>query len=157
QLNARIGDAYKELCQPRDALDSYRRALAISVPGYLTPQSEAWMDELGWDLRKLGEILADPAIRTSNSLAATEAITALEGALCVRRRRYERDLDNIERGRDVSFALVSLGQELVSQGRYEEAESHYYETLKLRHEFFHSDRSNGEYSRDLFFGYANLS
>jgi tetratricopeptide (TPR) repeat protein len=157
QLNARMGDAYRELGQPQQAEGFYRRALAISVPGYLTQESDDWMDEVGWNLRKLGEILTDSASRTSQSAMATEAITALEGALCVRRRRYERNPDEIERERDVSFALVSLGRALESQGRYTDAEAHYYETLELRRNFFHSDLSNNEYSRDLFFSYASLA
>jgi tetratricopeptide (TPR) repeat protein len=157
QLNARIGDAYKDLCQPQDAEDFYHRALAISVPGYLTQESEEWMNELGWNLRKLGGIRKDSASDISNRAAAVEAITALEGSLCVRRRRYERKPDEIKRARDVSFALVSLGEALVLQGRYEEAESYYYEALHLRHKFFRSDLRNGEYSRDLFFSYAEIA
>jgi tetratricopeptide (TPR) repeat protein len=157
QLNARIGDAYKELAQPQNAEDFYRRALAISVPGYLTQESEEWMDELGWNLRKLGEIRASSTSTTLVGTAAVEAIEALAGSLCVRRLRYERNPNEIERERDVSFALVSLGRALVLQARYEEAEAHYYEALELRRKFFYSDLRNGEYSRDFFFSYADVS
>jgi tetratricopeptide (TPR) repeat protein len=157
KLNARIGDAYKELGQPQHAEDFYRRALAISVPEYLTRQSEDGMDELGWNLRKLGEILAGGASPSSNSSATAEAIEALEGSLCVRRHRYERNPDEIERERDVSFALVGLGRILVLQQRYDDAESHYYEALELRRKFVRSDPDNKEYSRDVFFSYADVS
>jgi TIR domain len=118
------------------------------------PKSAKLQRELSWNFNKVGDIklrVAERKARDEESLRklSEAALGDFDNSLCIRRKLASSELGNVLFRRDISYALVRIGDARLMRAERLQAETAYFEALTINLELLDNDPRDARYVDDV--------
>ena len=155
QSFVRLGDLNIEEGKVEAAQGYYEQSLHNAALFFSRrPKSAKLQRELSWNFNKVGDIklrVAERKARDEESLRklSEAALGDFNNSLCIRRKLASSELGNVLFKRDVSHALVRIGDARLMRVERSEAETVYFEALTINLELLDNDPRDARYVDDV--------
>jgi hypothetical protein len=155
QSFVRLGDLNIEEGKVETAQGYYEQSLHNAALFFSRrPKSTKLQRELSWNFNKVGDIklrVAERKARDEESFRKlTEAaIGDFNNSLCIRRKLASSEPGNVLFKRDVSYALVRIGDARLMRAERSDAETAYFEALTINLELLDNDPRDARYVEDV--------
>jgi len=155
QSFVRLGDLDIEEDKVEAAQGYYEQSLHNAALFFSRrPKSAKLQRELSWNFNKVGDIklrVAERKARDEESFhkLAEAAIGDFNNSLCIRRKLASSEPANVLFRRDISYALVRIGDARLMRAERSEAETAYFEALTISLELLDNDPRDARYVDDV--------
>jgi TIR domain len=155
QSFVRLGDLNIEEGKVETAQGYYEQSLQNAALFFSRrPKSTNLQRELSWNFNKVGDIklrVAERKARDEESFRKlTEAALGdFNNSLCIRRRLASSEPRNVLFKRDVSYALLRIGDARLMRAERSDAEAAYFEALTISLELLDNDPRDSRYVDDV--------
>jgi TIR domain-containing protein len=155
QSFVRLGDLDIEEDKVEAAQGYYEQSLHNAALFFLRrPKSTKLQRELSWNFNKVGDIklrVAERKARDEESFhkLSEAALGDFNNSLCIRRNLASSEPGNVLFRRDISYALVRIGDTRLIRAERSEAETAYFEALTISLELLDNDPRDARYVDDV--------